>query len=218
MSTPPPALRYGVIVPVKPPAVAKSRLGALGDDARQALVVAFALDTITAALGSPLVETVLAVTDDHMLARRLAEAGASVIPDATTDNLNSTLVQSAAEQRRRHPGLGSLALCADLPSLRSEELTRVLASAGDGAGQGMAFVADADGVGTTAVLALDLTDFRPMFGPGSRAAHLASGAREVDLSDVPSLRRDVDTPADLRAALALGVGAHTSAVTAGLRL
>jgi 2-phospho-L-lactate guanylyltransferase len=32
----------------------------------------------------------------------------------------------------------------------------------------------------------------------------------------PSLRRDVDTPADLAAAVRLGVGAHTRAALAGV--
>lgn len=177
--------------------------------------MAFALDTITAALACPLVEAVLAVTDDHGLARRLRGIGASVIPDATTDDLNVTLVQAAAEQHRRSSGPGFAALCADLPALRAAELTAVLAA---GPVNGMAFVADADGIGTTAVLAADREEFRPMFGPGSRAAHLASGAWEVDLADVPTVRRDVDTPADLADALALGVGRHTAAVALRLRL
>ncbi|MGO4756580.1 2-phospho-L-lactate guanylyltransferase, partial [Streptomyces sp. 2MCAF27] len=43
----------------------------------------------------------------------------------------------------------------------------------------------------------------------SRARHRASGAREIRLRGVDSVRRDVDTGEDLRAALALGVGPHT---------
>jgi 2-phospho-L-lactate guanylyltransferase len=80
----------------------------------------------------------------------------------------------------------------------------------------MGFVADADGVGTTVVTAPDLDTFRPCFGHGSRAEHLAVGASEIDLEGVPSLRRDVDTPADLADVLRLGIGPRTSRVTAGL--
>ncbi len=49
-------------------------------------------------------------------------------------------------------------------------------------------------------------------GPGTAAG----GAREILLAGVDSVRRDVDTGEDLRAALALGVGPHTAAAAAGL--
>jgi len=215
MSLSPLPSRFGVVVPVKPPAYAKSRLAPLGHRTRQALCVAFAVDTVTAALGSPLVAAVLAVTDDHVLAGRLAEAGATVIPDGTTDDLNGSLSQAAAELRRRDPSLGVVGLCADLPALRAEELTRVLAAVPE---DRMSFVEDADGVGTTAVIAPRDTEFRPRFGARSGLAHTDAGAWPVDLGDVPSVRRDVDTPADLAAALELGVGPETWSVATGTRL
>jgi 2-phospho-L-lactate/phosphoenolpyruvate guanylyltransferase len=215
MSILPSPLRYGVLVPVKPPAVAKSRLHTLGDEARIALVVAFAVDTIAAAMESPLVDQVLAVTDDHVLASGLTEIGARVIPDGTPGDLNGSLMLAAAELHRRDPGLRLAALCADLPALRSDELTRALSAAPS---DRESFVADADGVGTTALLAPSLEEFRPMFGHGSRQAHLDAGAWEIDVVDVPTLRRDVDTREDLIAALALGVGSRTALVATGLRL
>ncbi|BFO15630.1 hypothetical protein SHKM778_20180 [Streptomyces sp. KM77-8] len=57
-------------------------------------------------------------------------------------------------------------------------------------------------------------ELRPLFGPDSRARHRASGAVELCLDGVDSVRQDVDTGADLRAALALGTGPHTAAVAA----
>ena len=54
--------------------------------------------------------------------------------------------------------------------------------------------------------------FRPMFGGASRARHAASGAVELSLDGVPGLRRDVDTPEDLRAAVMLGAGFRTAAL------
>jgi 2-phospho-L-lactate guanylyltransferase len=80
----------------------------------------------------------------------------------------------------------------------------------------LGFVADADAVGTTVVTAPDLDRFRPRFGHGSRAEHLEAGAHEIDLAGVESVRRDVDTPDDLAAALRLGIGPRTSRVAAGL--
>jgi 2-phospho-L-lactate guanylyltransferase len=204
-----PATSYGVLVPVKPPAVAKSRLAGLGDALRTELAGAFAMDTVAAALECPAVGCVVAVTDDHELATALTGLGAHALPDGVAGDLNGTLLQAAAELARRFPGLRPAALCADLPALRADELSRALAEAPD---DGTAFVADAQAVGTTLLVASDLGCFEPRFGPGSAAQHRASGAKEVDLPDVASLRRDVDTPADLRAALRLGVGPRTSLV------
>lgn len=209
----PSSATFGVVVPVKPPAVAKSRLGGLGDDVRRALAAAFAADTVEAALACTDVAAVLVVTDDHVLARELAGRGAVVIPDGAADDLNTTLVQAAAELLRRHPGLHLAALCADLPALRPEELSRVLARAPR---DRMGFVADADGIGTTLVTAPDLTTFRPCFGTLSRAGHLDAGASEIDVSGLDSVRRDVDTPEDLSAVLRLGLGPRTSRVAAEL--
>jgi 2-phospho-L-lactate/phosphoenolpyruvate guanylyltransferase len=213
--TRPRADRYAVLVPVKRPSAAKTRLGDLGDDARRDLAIAFAVDTVDAVLRCPLVGRVLVVTDDHVLARFLADRGADVLPDGTSDDLNATLVQAAAEMHRRDPQAALVALCADLPALRPEELAVALESSDP---ERMSFVPDLDGLGTTAVVAPDLDRFRPSFGHGSRRQHVDAGAFEIDRVDVPGLRRDVDDRRSLGEALALGVGARTSLVTTALRL
>ncbi|MGH3509089.1 MAG: 2-phospho-L-lactate guanylyltransferase [Nocardioidaceae bacterium] len=200
---------YGVLVPVKPPRTAKSRLAPVGDGARERLAGAFALDTITAALGSPRVAVLLAVTDDHLLAAALEEAGALVLPDGVSDDLNQTLVLAAAELARRFPELRPASLCADLPALRSVELTSALDRAVPDA---MSFVSDTESIGTTLVVAPTQELFTPAYGGSSRGVHLRAGAVELPADDLPTLRRDVDTPADLEAARKLGVGPHTSFV------
>jgi 2-phospho-L-lactate/phosphoenolpyruvate guanylyltransferase len=209
-----PSARYAVLMPVKRPAVAKSRLGGLGDRARVDLAHAFAVDTVAAVQACLLVARVLVVTDDHLLAAWMAEQGADVIPDGASD-LNGTLVQAAAEMHRRDPHLGLVALCADLPALRPSELASALGATDPAR---MSFVADQERTGTTAVVAPTLETFRPSFGPGSRRQHLEADAFEVDGVDVPGLRRDVDDPDDLVAAIKLGVGPRTSMVTTALRL
>ena len=80
--------------------------------------------------------------------------------------------------------------------------------------QDKAFVADAEGTGTTLVAVRDPASFVSHFGAGSRAAHVAAGIVEITL-EVSSLRRDVDTADDLAAARLLGVGPRTDAVLAG---
>jgi 2-phospho-L-lactate guanylyltransferase len=76
-------------------------------------------------------------------------------------------------------------------------------------------VADAPGVGTT-MYAAPHELFDPHFGPGSRLQHLGAGAVEID-GDLLTLRHDVDDLDDLRRALDLGVGPHTSAAAAAVR-
>jgi 2-phospho-L-lactate/phosphoenolpyruvate guanylyltransferase len=199
---------YGVVVPVKPPAFAKSRLAALGDAVRQDLCAAFAMDTITAVVECRLVHSVLVVTDDALFASGLAGLGVRVIPDGVADNLNASLELGAAELLRHEPGLRLAAVFADLPALRPDELTTALLAAD---GEGLSFVADAANTGTTTVVAPSLETFTPRFGVDSRQAHLQLGGHEI-LADVPGLRHDIDTPADLAAALRLGVGPRTSFV------
>jgi 2-phospho-L-lactate guanylyltransferase len=197
--------QYGAVVPVKPLAVAKSRLTSVGEDTRRELVRAFVTDTVSALLDCPSVGLVLVVTDEVALAAGLRELGALTIPDGMSEDLNGTLVQGAAEVCRRSPALRPLALCGDLPSLRSRDLAEVLARMPT---ERAAFVCDASGTGTTLYTAPSLEGFAPRFGLRSRQAHLDAGA--VEVAAPPSVRRDVDTIDDLRDALDLGVGRSTS--------
>lgn len=203
----PPLTRFVVLVPVKTLALAKSRLSGLPDERRQELAAAFAQDTIAAVLDTPLVERVLVLTDDFRFADKLASAGCTVVPDGAGDDLNASLVQAAAEARRRWPTLRPVAVTADLPALASADLATALASVPTGP----AYVADHHGSGTTLYTA-PYAAFAPRFGPGSAAEHAASGATAL-VGALPTLRLDVDDVGDLGRALVLGVGAHTAALT-----
>jgi 2-phospho-L-lactate/phosphoenolpyruvate guanylyltransferase len=196
---------FVVILPVKPPALGKSRLRGLPDAQRRDLAAAFARDTASAARRTPGVVAVLAVTDDFRFARELAEDGCEVIPDGASEDLNAVLRQAAAEAGRRWPGATPVTLCADLPALDPDDLAAALDEV-----EGPTFVRDAAGTGTTAYAA-PADRFDPRFGPGSAARHLEGGAREV-VTPVTTLRLDVDDLGDLGGALVLGVGAHTEDV------
>ncbi|MER6049883.1 2-phospho-L-lactate guanylyltransferase [Streptomyces sp. NPDC001793] len=199
---------WSLVVPLKPLVRAKSRLsGAAGEEFRPKLALAFALDTVTAALACTDVRDVAVVTDDPVAGEHLAALGARIVPDAPANGLNAALAHGAAVVRARRPGAPVAALNADLPALRPAELAAVLHSA---ALFPRAFLADAADIGTTLLSATSGTELDPAFGGPSRARHLASGAQEITVPDVPSVRRDVDTGEDLRAALALGVGPHTA--------
>lgn len=203
--------QYAVLVPVKPPAIGKSRLAGLAPEHRRALAEAFALDTLTAIRAADRVAAVLVVTDDVAFSRAAIGLGCAAIPDGVAADLNGTLRQAAAEARRRWPELAPVAACADLPALRPVDLDAVLDEV---ATDRACFVPDAAGVGTT-LYAASHEEFDPRFGPDSREAHLDSGAREI--REAPrSVRCDVDDLGALRGALELGVGAHTAAAVARL--
>lgn len=204
-----PAPDWGVVVPVKHLDVAKSRLQAYGDDGRLRLALAFAEDVVRAAAACPVVRRVLVVTDDDRAARALAALGARVAPDDPGAGLNAALDHGAALLRGDDDALGVATVSADLPSLRPADLTAVLAATA-----ARAFVADAAGTGTTVLAAAPGHPLRPQYGPGSQRRHAASGA--VQLAGAAGVQRDVDTPADLRDALALGVGPRTAEVVLAL--
>jgi len=203
--------KYVALVPVKPPALGKSRLVGLTDDDRQALAAAFALDTVAACVAATTIHQVLVATDDAGFAKELTGLGAVAIPDGVAMDLNGTLRQSAAEAHRRWPELVPVALTADLPAVRAEDLDDALGVVAPGEA---AYVADTDGLGTTLYTA-GYDGFDPRFGPGSALAHDATGARPIT-APLPRLRRDVDELADLADALALGVGPRTAERAASL--
>lgn len=205
---------WSLVVPLKPLAVAKSRLAAAVGGSRAGLALAFAQDTVAGALACAAVADVVVVTDDAGAGKELARLGARIVPDAPAAGLNAALAHGALEVRRARPGAAVAAMNADLPALRPPELLRVLEAA---SAFPRAFLADAAGIGTTLLSAAPDVELAPSFGGPSRARHSASGAAEIGLADVESVRRDVDTGADLRRALALGVGLHTALYSARMQ-
>jgi 2-phospho-L-lactate guanylyltransferase len=212
---------WAVVVPVKRLATAKTRLrgGAPPGVPHARLVLAMAQDTVRAALACPVVAEVLVVTGDPAVAAALGELGARVVPEPPppdgpdgegVNGLNRAVGHGAG--RLAGAGRWLAALAADLPALRPDELARALSAAAHpapGSGPRRGFVPDAAGTGTTLLAAPPGVPLAPGFGPGSAARHAASGAQRL-VGDWPSLRRDVDTAADLAAAERLGLGPYTA--------
>jgi 2-phospho-L-lactate guanylyltransferase len=206
-------ITWSVLIPVKLLARAKSRLAALAGPRRGELALALAGDTVSAVLRCDQAARAIVITDDPVAAGELAGLGALVVPDEPDDGLNAALRHGAAHAAARWPGSGTAALSADLPALRPAQLAKALRAA---SAWPSAFVADAAGDGTTMYAAAPGVPFQPAFGLASRARHAAGGAAELDLDGVPGLRRDVDTPDDLRDAVALGIGPRTAPLAAEL--
>ncbi len=206
-------ITWSVLMPVKVLTQAKSRLAELTGPRRAEFALALACDTVTAALATSPAARVIVITDDQVAAVALAALGALIVPDEPRSGLNAALRHGAGYAAARWPRSGTAALSADLPALRPAELARALHAA---AASPTAFVADAAGDGTTLYTAGPGAAFQPAFGLASRARHGAGGAAELTLAGIPGLRRDVDTPADLRGAAGLGLGSHSAPLAAEL--
>lgn len=222
---------WTAVLPVKRLSAGKSRLrGALPRTAHRDLALAVAFDTVAAVAACPLVHRLLVVTDDPLVRAATAALGAATIPDPPPHTLNDAFTAGAeaalsdaalsdaasagawtaartatgAAGAWTAAGAAVVALTADLPALRPGELAAALAAA---EAYPRSFVPDAEGTGTTMLTARGVP-LGPRFGPGSAAAHAGSGAARL-AGDWPSLRRDVDTPANLSEAALLGLGPRT---------
>lgn len=193
------AARWAAVVPLKRFDAAKSRLGG----AREALARAFALDTLAAVTATPEVDLVVVVTDDP----GFEPLGPDVrVVSQRRPGLNGAILDGIDRVKAETRDTGIAVLLGDLPALTAFILSSVLRAA---ASHALAFVPDADGTGTTIVTALEGHPPCTSFGADSASSHEASGHARLD---APARARcDVDTDADLRAAVALGVGRHTAA-------
>lgn len=125
-------MQWTLVIPLKPLARAKSRLSdTAGDGLRPGLALAFAQDTVAAALACPAVRDVAVVTDDALAGRELAALGARIVADEPGGGLNAALRHAAAVVRVSRPESAVAALNADLPALRPAELARVLDAAAE---------------------------------------------------------------------------------------
>ncbi len=200
---------WTVVLPVKGGPGAKTRLSPLGER-RASVAAAVAVDTVAAARATSRVAVMLVVTGDPETARWSRDLGATVVADPG-HGLDAAV---AAGLCRASGHLPCAVLLADLPALRPVDLAAALdaCTAALLGGALRAVVPDTDGDGTVLMAAAHPAALTPAFGPGSAARH-ARGGVLLPLA-APRLRRDVDTPADLAAAVALGVGQATRAAVA----
>jgi 2-phospho-L-lactate guanylyltransferase len=198
------------VLALKPIEHAKSRL-AVPDPLRRRLAWTMALDTLSALCHA--LPHVLVVSDQPALEARLRRAGlgVAVISESGHVGINSALRRGASALRSQ--GFTTVvASVGDLPALKPESVVRILDASRP---YPRSFIADASGIGTT-ILVVHGVELAPQFQGRSAAAHHASGAVSLSAdaigSPVADARRDVDTEADLAAAIGLGVGPATRAL------
>lgn len=209
----------GAVLVVKHLNRAKTRLAQSGANAgappeiHRALVLAMLLDTVDAVIGAGLDPIVVVTPDPHvrMVVGRLGVTGLAE-EDRRHPTLNHAYAQGAQWIRNHHPDCDSVLMVqADLPAATAASIREVVAA---GVGHRRALVADADRVGTAVLLRPAADADLPLFGADSAGAHRDAGAHELDPAHDrwADLRIDVDTAADLRRAVEVGVGVHTRAV------
>jgi 2-phospho-L-lactate/phosphoenolpyruvate guanylyltransferase len=194
-----------LVVPIKRLDRAKSRLRGAVDGPHAELVLALLLDTVTAAAAARGVRRVLVVCEDERVTAALTGTPVECVDERGLPGLNAALAYGADRLRAENPDGVVGALQADLPALRPAELTAAIAAAG----RRRAFCADRPDTGTTLLLSAPGGPLDPRFGPGSAAAHRASGAVPIG-AGLAALRCDVDTAEDLAVAAGLGLGPRTA--------
>jgi 2-phospho-L-lactate guanylyltransferase len=192
-------MEWAVIIPVKPAAAAKSRLG-LGPELARAL----ALDTIAAAVACPVVSRVIVVTSDPEFRPPDSES----VVETSPAGIDAAIRAGAAHAEESGHSGPLAALLGDLPSLRPQDLADALALS---ALHARAFVADRESTGTTLVTAAAGIPLLTAFGPGSAAAHRALGLVPLELPFASTVTADVDTIEQFDRARALGFGPATRA-------
>ena len=189
------------IIPLKALAEAKGRLsGALDPAGRRTFVAWMAGRVIAAATGCDEIDRVLVVAGDEAAAEVARAAGAQVVvvaePGLATALTAADALTAGAD--------ATIVLAADLPELTPDDITAVVAAAGDLA-SAVVIAATRDG-GTGALLRRPAGVIPTAYGPGSADRHeqLAIDAGVAALRvDRPGLANDVDRPDELPAALAL---------------
>jgi 2-phospho-L-lactate/phosphoenolpyruvate guanylyltransferase len=192
-------LLVSLVIPVKSGPGAKSRLVGDAED-RRALASAIALDTVEAARESGAVGELVVVGG-----LPVPLPGVRVIDDPGA----GLLAAVEAGLALLDPDLPTAVLLGDVPALQPEELSRALAAADE---HDRAFVPDAEGTGTTLIVARAGVPHAARFGAASAARHRAEGYVELELPPLSGLRRDIDTREQLEAAASLVLGGRTRAL------
>ncbi len=194
-----------VVVPMKDPALAKTRLGAVLPAARRARLASLLFTRVLHRLQRAQADAthpfeIATVTASPAIAELARGLGVRVIPEGATGGLNAAIRQAAgwAVLRGHH---GMAVLPGDLAAPTQRDLLALLNRPVDP--DRVVICASADG-GTNALL-LPLParmDFH--YGPGSFVAHCAA-ARAAGLDPetpaLASLRHDIDRQEDLSALL-----------------
>jgi 2-phospho-L-lactate/phosphoenolpyruvate guanylyltransferase len=194
-------MRTLAIVPIKSFDVAKQRLAdSLALGSRRSLVQAMFSDVLGALRRAERIERIAVVTADVAAGSIATGERMVVLHDGVSAG------QSAATEIGIRYALDQgfdrvLLVPGDTPLLKPPDVDAMLDRC-ERDEIAVAIVADRHGTGTNGLLITPPDAFRPSFGDGSLARHLAQaqeGGLAYRIETLPSLEHDVDTPGDLAA-------------------
>ncbi len=185
-----------VLLPVKGFDRAKSRLtSVLEPSERAALAAAMFHDVAAALAGSRSLDNVIVVTADSGVAKLAGQFGFEIVDEPNVAGHSNAINRVSRELAG--PGVSLLALAADLPLLRADEVDQILALNTEG----IVLIANREGTGTNGLLMPDGRVIETAYGAESLERHrrrAVSAGILAEVVEVPGVGFDVDTPEDLK--------------------
>ena len=183
------------IIPMKPLAEGKSRLGKQFNQSDREDLTAGLLLRVIAAIRGASIELFWVIGGDERIMRLVRNHDGIWLPD-TGRNLNDTLAKAFI--RADQENYSSLYLPGDLPFIKPSDVINLIRSSRNGSNITLA-PARSDG-GTNGILVPQNINFQPELGQRSFAKHLAKAAKmeiSVAICYSPGLGFDLDTVDDL---------------------
>jgi 2-phospho-L-lactate guanylyltransferase len=203
-------------MPVKRFAEAKLRLaGMLSDRHRSELTEAMLRDVLAAACGCAEIAGILVVTCDECAAGIAEGLGAEVLRTSSDPGHNQAIRAGVSHLRGRASTV--LVLSADMPLMRAEDISGLVALHAPGRAVTIARAAVDNGTNALLLSPPDIIDVS--FGKASAEAHLEA-ARQAGATarslDIPRMAFDLDRPEDVARFLRTPSSTHTYRLLRGI--
>jgi 2-phospho-L-lactate guanylyltransferase len=199
-----------VLVPIKDPSRAKTRLGRLlTADERRRLVWAMFEDVSRAASEATAPDRVVIVSSFEPAIERARGLGWDALVEQSQDSESASVDWASRSLARRGFDV-VMRLPADLPLVRPDDIDDLLAA--ELRAPAALLVPSREGTGTNAIIRTPPDLFPSRFGPGSLALHKQEAARvgvDCVIRENARLALDIDDPADIDFFLKVGRGTRT---------
>jgi len=205
-----------ILIPVKEPTRAKTRLAGLLSAAERARLVWAMFEDVAAAVNGVTRADRVVLVSSYAPALEFARASGWEVLIEEQQSSESASIDWASAILSAAGHTAVLRLPADVPMIRATDLDELLGV--ELRAPAVLLVPSRDGTGTNAIIRTPPGLFASRFGPNSLALHREEAARAgagVIIRDNPRIALDVDDPADLERVLEVGQGTRTYEVVTG---